>query len=51
MLISGSYSGFNEANLKQNRCYTQIPAKNILNRLNRNTPSSLRQRRLPSLWI
>jgi len=50
MLISGSYSGFNEANLKQNRCCTQIPAQNILNCLNRNTPLPLR-RRLHSLWI
>ena len=38
MLISGSYTGFNEANLKQNRCRTQIPAQNILNRLTLNTP-------------
>jgi hypothetical protein len=51
MLISGSYSGFNEANLKQNRCCTQIPAQNILNHLNRNTPLPPRRRRLRFLWI
>jgi hypothetical protein len=49
MLISGSYSGFNEANLKQNRCYTQIATLNILNRLNRNTPLPLRRRWLHTL--
>ena len=50
MLISGSYSGFNEANLNQNRCCTQIATLNILDRLNRNTPSPLRRRCLRTLW-
>jgi len=51
MLISGSYSGFNEANLKQNRCRTQIPAENILNRLNQNSLLPARRYCLQSLWI
>jgi len=50
MLISGSYSGFNEANLKQNRCYTQIPTLNILNRLTQNTPLPSRRGCLHILW-
>jgi len=49
MLISGSYSGFNEANFKQNSRCTQIPAQNILKRLNRNTPLPLRRPYLRSL--
>jgi hypothetical protein len=51
MLISGSYSGFNEANLKQNRRCTQIPAQNILDHLNQNTPLPVLRRRLRFLWI
>jgi hypothetical protein len=49
MLISDSYSGFNEANLNQNRCCTQIPAQNNLNRLNRNNSLPLLGRWLLSL--
>jgi len=50
MLITGAYSGFNEANLKQNPCHTQIPTLNILNRLKRNIPLPLRRRCLRTLW-